>query len=379
MYKKYSGVWIMAYTTINDGSKYFQAQTYSGTGSGQSITNTGNSNLQPDWVWVKDMSDANDHKLTDSNRLNGSSQPTITLETNTTGAEYDDSGAGSDATTAFNSDGFTIGTNGNYNTNGNEYIAWQWAVNGGTLTSFTESSNNPGGTRQANTTAGISIVTYTGTGGAGTIAHGLGVTPKMIWIKDRDEAGAWIVYHENLGNTNFMRLNVTTASASESSNFNNTSPTSSVFTVGTSTNVNKDGNKYIAYCFAPVKGYSMFGTYKSVGNNNDQVGGEFIFTGFEPSLVIVRNMDAQKNWIMISDGVNPVNPVDSVFYIDAANAKVTYGSGKGADLLSTGFKIYSGDSHLSNDGDDYIYMAWGKRPLVSSTGTPVMGRRGGNG
>ena len=166
------------------------------------------------------MSDANDHKLTDSNRLNGSSQPTITLETNTTGAEYDDSGGGSDATTAFNSDGFTIGTNGNYNTDGNEYIAWQWAVNGGTLTSFTESSNNPGGTRQVNTTAGISIVTYTGTGGAGTVAHGLGVTPKMIWIKDRDEAGAWIVYHENLGNTNFMRLNVTTASASESSNFN---------------------------------------------------------------------------------------------------------------------------------------------------------------
>ena len=369
----------MAYTTINDGSKYFQAQTYSGTGSSQSITNTGNSNLQPDWVWVKDMSDANDHKLTDSNRLNGSSQPTITLETNTTGAEYDDSGAGSDATTAFNSDGFTIGTNGNYNTNGNDYIAWQWAVNGGTLTSFTESSNNPGGTRQVNTTAGISIVTYTGTGGAGTIAHGLGVTPKMIWIKDRDEAGAWIVYHENLGNGAFMRLNVTTASANESSNFNNTSPTSSVFTVGTSTNVNKDGNKYVAYCFAPVKGYSMFGTYKAVGNNNDAVGGEFVFTGFEPSLVVVKNMDADKNWIMISDGVNPVNPVDSVFYIDAANAKVTYGSGKGADLLSTGFKIYSGDSHLSNDGDDYIYMAWGKRPLVSSTGSPVMARRGGNG
>ncbi len=369
----------MAYTTINDGSKYFQAQTYSGTGSSQSITNTGNSNLQPDWVWVKDMSDGNDHKLTDSNRLNGSSQPTITLETNTTGAEYDDSGGGSDATTAFNSDGFTIGTNGNYNTNGNEYIAWQWAVNGGTLTSFTESGNNPGGTRQANTTAGISIVTYTGTGGAGTVAHGLGVTPKMIWIKDRDEAGAWIVYHENLGNTNFMRLNVTTASASESSNFNNTSPTSSVFTVGTSTNVNKDGNKYVAYCFAPIKGYSMFGTYKAIGNNNDQVGGEFVFTGFEPSLVVVKNLDADKNWIMISDGVNPVNPVDSVFYIDANNSKVTYGSGKGADLLSTGFKIYSGDSHLSNDGDDYIYMAWGKRPLVSSTGAPVMGRRGGNG
>tara|TARA_S200000501_G_C20320458_1_gene524155 strand:- start:43 stop:573 length:531 start_codon:yes stop_codon:yes gene_type:complete len=176
-----------------------------------------------------------------------------------------------------------------------------------------------------------------------------------------------------------MRLNVTTASANESSNFNNTSPTSSVFTVGTSTNVNKDGNKYVAYCFAPVKGYSMFGTYKAVGNNNDAVGGEFVFTGFEPSLVVVKNLDADKNWIMISDGVNPVNPVDSVFYIDAANAKVTYGSGKGADLLSTGFKIYSGDSHLSNDGDDYIYMAWGKRPLVSSTGSPVMARRGGNG
>ena len=378
----------MAYTTINDGSKYFQAQTYSGTGSGQSITNTGNSNLQPDWVWVKDMSDANDHKLTDSNRLNGSSQPTITLETNTTGAEYDDSGAGSDATTAFNSDGFTIGTNGNYNTDGNEYIAWQWNANGGTTTTNDASATSVGtidSVYQANTTAGFSIVTYTGTGSNGTIAHGLGSTPEWYFVKNRSESAisgtdqSWVTYHQAMGQGAAMFLDTTDSKINNSPFWNSTAPTSTTFSVGTDSRTNTSGDNYVAYCFAPVKGYSMFGTYKSVGNNNDQVGGEFIFTGFEPSLVVVKNMDADKNWIMISDGVNPVNPVDSVFYIDAANAKVTYGSGKGADLLSTGFKIYSGDSHLSNDGDDYIYMAWGKRPLVSSTGTPVMGRRGGNG
>ena len=371
MYKKYSGVWIMAFTTVNDGSKYFQVGLWSGNDSTQTITNDGNSDLQPDWVWIKRRTgSAINHLLYDSTR-----GATKSLNVNETDAE----GTRADGLTGFNSDGFDLGAGGGENSSGNTFVGWQWAANGGSRTTFNESGANPGGGYQANTTAGFSIVDYTGTGSAGTVSHGLGVTPKMIWIKDRDEAGAWIVYHENLGNTHFMRLNVTTASASESSNFNNTSPTSSVFTVGTSTNVNKDGNKYIAYCFAPVKGYSMFGTYKSVGNNNDQTGGEFIFTGFEPSLVIVKNLDADKNWIMISDGINPVNPADSVFYVDASNSEVTYGSGKGADLLSTGFKIYSGDSHLSNDGDDYIYMAWGKRPLVSSTGTPVAARRGGNG
>ena len=378
----------MAYTTINDGSKYFQAQTYSGTGSSQSITNTGNSDLQPDWAWVKDMSDNNDHKLTDSNRLNGSNQPTITLEANTNEAEYDDSGEGSDATTAFNSDGFTIGTNGNYNTNGNDYIAWQWKANGGTTTTNDASSTSVGtidSVYQASTTAGFSIVTYTGTGSNGSIAHGLGATPKFFVVKNRSESSvsstdqSWVVYHSAMGQGAGMLLNTTDSKMNHSAWWNSTAPTSTVFSVGTDSRTNTSGDNYVAYCFAPIKGYSMFGTYKSVGNNNDQTGGEFIFTGFEPSLVIVKNMDATKNWIMISDGVNPVNPADSVFYTDGNNQKVTYGSGKGADLLSTGFKIYSGDSHLSNDGDDYIYMAWGKRPLVSSKGVPVAARRGGNG
>ena len=122
----------MAYTTIDDGSKNFQTATYTGTGSGFSVTNSGNSDLKPDWVWVKDRGATNDHKLTDSSRLNSSSQPTITIESNTTAVEYDDSGEGSDATTSFNTDGFTIGTNGNYNTDGNTYVAWQWKANGGT-------------------------------------------------------------------------------------------------------------------------------------------------------------------------------------------------------------------------------------------------------
>jgi len=161
----------MAYTTIDDPSAYFQTALYTGTGSGFSVTNSGNSDLQPDWVWVKDRSTTNDHKITDSSRL-ASGKPSITLESNTTAVEFDD--ADPMSTDSFDTDGFTIGTNGNYNTDGNTYVAWQWKANGGTRTTFTESGNNPAGGRQVNTTAGFSIIDYTGTGGAGgTIAHGL--------------------------------------------------------------------------------------------------------------------------------------------------------------------------------------------------------------
>ena len=368
----------MAFTTINDPSKYFQIATYTGNGSNRSITNDGNSSMQPDWVWTKKTSATQNHCVTDSTRGVG----------NILFPDVNDAESATQLLTSFDSDGFSVNTNALVNENTAEYVAWQWNANGGTTTTNDASATSVGtidSVYQANTTAGFSIVTYTGTGSNGTIAHGLGSTPEWYFVKNRSESAisgtdqSWVTYHQAMGQGAAMFLDTTDSKINHSPFWNSTAPTSTTFSVGTDSRTNTSGDNYVAYCFAPVKGYSMFGTYKSVGNNNDQVGGEFIFTGFEPALVIVRNMDAQKNWIMISDEINPVNPADSVFYIDAGNPKVTYGSGKGADLLSTGFKIYSGDSHLSNDGDDYIYMAWGKRPLVSSTGTPVAARRGGNG
>ena len=360
----------MAFTTINDPSAYFQVALYTGTGSNQSITNGGNSNLQPDWVWVKDRSATNDHKLTDSNRLS-SGNPTITLESNTSVAEYDD--ADPAATTSFNSDGFTIGTNGNYNTNTNTYVAWQWKANGGTLTTNDASATSVGSldsVYQANTTAGFSIVTYTGAGGNQTIAHGLGAVPSVMMIKRRDDAGDWTVYHSTQGNEKFLRLNANNALGDQATYFNDTTPTSTVFTVGSAGDVNTSSGTHVAYCFTDIQGYSKFGTYE--GNNDTD--GPFLYTGFQPALFIVKNVDSTAAWRLYSNKIsnhNGLNDLDRVFYPNANDEES--GTGHVVDFLSNGIKI-RGDNEDVNDAESYIYMAWAEHPFVSSGGVPCTAR-----
>ncbi len=186
----------MAFTTINDPSAYFQIAKYTGNGSTQSIVNGGNSNLQPDFIWIKDMGSAFDHKLSDSTR--GS---TYTLEANTDTAAYNDT----DAVTSFNTDGFSLGSNANVNDNTANVVAWQWKANGGTTAA--NGNGSISSTVQASTTAGFSIVTYTGTGSNATVGHGLGVTPEVIFVKLTSGSGDWVSFHQPLGNTKFLRLN----------------------------------------------------------------------------------------------------------------------------------------------------------------------------
>ncbi len=355
----------MAYTTIDDPSAYFQTKLWTGdSNDDRNLTNDGNSDLQPDFLWNKRRSQTGSHQLHDSSR-----GVTNVLLSNSTNAEQTEA----NAVQLFQTDGFQVGTDGSINNDTITYVAWQWKANGGTRTTNTESGNNPAGGYQASTTAGFSIVDYTGTGSAGTMAHGLGVEPKVMIVKNRDATTDWAVYHRNAsatGNDSYLELNTTDASATAGSVWNDTSPTSSVFTVGTNTKTNTDGEKYIAYCFTDIQGYSKYGNYE--GNNNSD--GPFLYTGFQPALFIVKNVDSTAAWRLYSNKIsnqNGFNDLDRLLYPNTNEAES--GTGHVVDFLSNGIKI-RGDNEDVNDAESYIYMAWAEHPFVSSKGVPCTAR-----
>jgi hypothetical protein len=335
----------MAYTNIDDPSAYFQTALYTGNGSTQNITNDGNSDLKPDLVWTKARSGTSHHTNVDSSRGAGKQ-----IYPNLTAAEETVSGV-----SGFLTDGFSLGSNGTANADGVTHVAWQWKANGGTTTAFTESGDNPGGTYQANTTAGFSIVTYTGTGAAGTVTHGLGVAPKFIIIKNRGVADPWAVYYGDA--TDYLVLNDTAATVDNAAWWNDTAPSSTVFTVNTDHSVNADGELYIAYAFAEVQGYSKFSTY--VGNGN--VDGPFVYTGFKPAFVLVKSSSATHNWHILDNKRDPSNVVDKYLNPDNTAAEDTFTFG---DFVSNGFKWRSSSGTSFNEsGTSYIYMAFAENPL----------------
>jgi len=334
----------MAYSSIVKPGDYFNTKLYTGNGSTQSITGVG---FQPDWVWIKDRSATNHNMVTDSVR-----GATKTLFTNLTNAESTDV----NTVTAFNSDGFSIGTDGNNNANTNTYVSWNWKANGAGSAN-TDGSINTTAT-SANTTAGFSIVKFTGTGATATVGHGLGVAPSFYVIKriDGGNGGAWNCYHKSLGATKYIILNSTNASATSATRWNDTAPTSSVFTVNTSGDVNDSGDTHIAYCFAEKKGYSKFGSY--VGNGNAD--GTFVYTGFKPSFVIFKRATTSgASWCIIDTVRQPYNTNTLEFpaaNLDAAEATGGYDK----DFLSNGFKMRSATDNFNKDGDTYIFMAFGQ-------------------
>ena len=353
----------MAFTTIDDPSAHHQTAIYTGSSSSVTVTNDGNSDLQPDWVWIKRRNSTNDHNIFDSSR-----GFTKRLWTNQNSAENTDDGTG----VTVHSDGFATGTYwGDVNNNGSGFVGWQWKANGGTRTTFTESGNNPAGGHQANTTAGFSIVDYTGTGSAGTVAHGLGAVPHTIWVQNRDEGEDWAVYHRNAsaaGNDSYLRLNTNDGAATAGTVWNDTSPTSTVFTVGSNNKTNKDGAKYIAYVFTPIQGYSKFGKY--VGNANNE--GPFVYTGFKVKWLMVKNASGVDNWALHDATRNPSNGNDGELFPNENYAEST-GTVR-FDFLSNGFKVRHTGSAVNDNGDTIVYMAFAEHPFASSTGTPATGR-----
>tara|TARA_R110000787_G_scaffold106738_1_gene214580 strand:- start:19 stop:1089 length:1071 start_codon:yes stop_codon:yes gene_type:complete len=356
----------MAFTTIDDPSVYFQTQLYTGNGSADhAITNGGNSDLQPDWVWIKNRDATDAHLGFDTNR---GVTKMITM------SDYVIEATDADTLDAFQSDGFRVDADVKVNTNTEKYVAWQWKCNAGTTeTAVTESGNNPGNTRQTNADAGFSIISYVGTGGAGTIAHGLGVAPEWFIVKATDNATNWMCYHEaNTADpeTDALVWDETGATSDNSVWWNDTAPTSSVFTVGTHDRVNADGKNFIAYVFAPKQGYSKFGGYTGNGNND----GPFIYTGFKPAMFIRKRTNGANGWNIWDNKRAPFNEMHASLAshtTDVEDANTGYND---VDFFSNGIKIHdTGDSH-NLDGATYIYIAFAENPFVSSTGIPTTAR-----
>ena len=344
----------MAYTDIDKPSDYFNTKLYSGNASTQSITGVG---FQPDFTWIKQRNGTGWHQWVDAVRGSGKR-----INSNDTGAEYNDV----NGLTSFDTDGFSLGTSGDYNGSGNTQVSWNW------LASNTTASNTDGSitsTVSANTTSGFSIVSYTGTGSNATVGHGLGVVPKMIIVKLRSGAGDWTVYNSNIGNTNFLRLNGTLASTSQATYWNNTTPTSSVFSVGSAGDVNTSSGTHIAYCFAEKKGFSKFGSY----TGNDNADGPFIYTGFKPAFTILKRTDSADNWLMQDNKrKNPFNVVDTQLFPDLNNAESS--SSAILDYCSNGFKIRKTGGNINASGGSYIYMAFAEQPLVGTNNIPATAR-----
>jgi len=358
------------YTTIDDPEKYFQCKIYTGNATDDTaITLDGDSDMQPDWVWTKERSQTGNHNLFDSVR--GISKR---LRTNSTDGESTLDPV--NQIKSFDSDGFTLGTNNGSNENLITFVAWAWKA--GTSFSNDASATSVGtidSSGSANDTAGFSIVSYTGTGSAGTIKHGLSTAPNWIIFKNRETDGQnWIVYHSATSSTpqdDFLKLNATSAVGSSTSYGNNTAPTTSVFSVGANDNTNKSSEGQIAYLFAQKQGFSKFGSY--VGNAADA--GPFIYTGFRPAWIMCKaSSDSGEGWHILDNKRDIDNPVLTKLAANANSADSATAGDNNVDFLSNGFKIITNDNGLNKSDVTYIYMAFAEAPFVNSNGAPCNAR-----
>ena len=342
----------MAYSTIDKPTDYFNTVLYTGNGGSQNITGVG---FSPDWVWLKGRNNANNHNLNDTVRGVNKQLYADINNAETTATTH---------LTALDSDGFTVGSETDVNGSSRNFVAWNWLAGG------SASSNSDGSITSsvsANTTAGFSIVTYTGTGSAATVGHGLGAVPKMFWTKRRDNNESWGVYHHTQGAGKFLRLESTNAVDTSSTLWNNTTPTSSVFSIAVGGIANTSSGTYVAYWFAEKKGYSKFGSY----TGNASTDGTFVYTGFKPAFLIVKNTaTSPTDWIMIDNkrpGYNENLPMQP-------NKTDAEGSSATADLLSNGFKVRNQYGGFNGSGAITIYMAFAESPFVNSNGIPTNAR-----
>ena len=326
------------------------ATTYSGTNVAQNITNQ--AGFKPDLVWMKQRNGTAWHALFDSVR-----GVTKGLASNDSGAEVTSS-AGQDFT-SFNSNGFGVGVVNNWNSTnvgGGSIVGWQWQAGQGTTSSNTNGSITS--TVSVNTTAGFSIVTYTGTGSNATVGHGLGVAPSFIAFKIRNNTYSWRNYHVSTGNAGYVYFNSSDGYTASSTTFNNTSPTSSVFSVGTEANTNASGGTFVAYCWAEIAGFSKFGSYTGNGSTD----GPFVYTGFRPKFLLFKQSSASgEYWHLMDTSRSPYNGVDLDLYPNLSNAEATY-SPPALDLLSNGFKFRTSNSAWNGSGATYIYAAFAENP-----------------
>jgi len=351
----------MAYTTIDDPSVYFQTALYTGDGaSSNAITNGGNSDLQPDWLWIKNRSSSGG---TGPNIIFDSTRgPTKDLHTNNNEAEH----TNSNTCKSFNTDGFTVGDSGAVNNNTDTFVAWQWKANGGTTSSNSDGSITS--TVQANTTSGFSVVTYTGNGSNGaTVGHGLGFQPQMVWVKRREGTANWCIKTTLIDDGDVLFLDIDSAKSDTSTPFNDTDPNTTTFTIGDNQATNANGGTYVAYCFAEKQGYSKFGSYTGNADND----GTFVYTGFSPAWLMIKGTDSAQQWNIHDSKRREYNSNTKYVFANLSNAEAT-SSNLAMDFLSNGFKLRSSDDAQNNG--TYIYMAFAESPFVSSKGVPTTAR-----
>jgi len=350
----------MAYTDIDDPSAYFQTTLYTGNGqAGHAITNSGNSDLAPNWVWIKSRDDTSQHRIYDTVR--GIKKP---LKSDLNNAE----GTDNNGVTAFGSDGFTLGNEAQSNGNNLKFASWNWkagtAVSGNTTGSGTAKAY----TGSVNTDAGFSIIRYLGNAAAGhTVPHHLGVAPKAMIVKSLAASQSWFINFPFGTGAGYIMLDRTNAGdGSNDSVWSSTAPSSSVVTLGETGGVNENNDAYIMYAFAEKQGYSKFGSYKGNGNAN----GTFVYTGFKPAFVIVKRTDATNYWFMFDDkrSTSGSNPTDKELYPNGNEVEDTSAR---FDFLSNGFKNRLNSAGSNTSGGSYIYIAFSENPFVTSTGVPA--------
>jgi hypothetical protein len=338
--------------TIQKPSTAMDVVTYTGTGASQSISSLG---FSPDLVWIKGRSGATDHALYDV--IRGSQ---ARLESNTTDAEV----TSDNGLTSFNSAGFTVGTLAQVNTNTATYVGWSWDAGS---TNSTNTSGSITSTVRANPQAGFSIVSYTGTGANATVGHGLGVAPRLVIVKNRSAVDGWAVYHANQNvspASGYTALNETSAFASTIASWNNTTPTSSVISVGVSSRTNGNGNNHIAYCFSEIEGYSKFGSY----TGNGSADGPFVWCGFRPRWVMVKASStggAGYEWLMFDTARSDFNLMNKWLLANSNQAETTDvdAAADVIDGVSSGFKLRGSDSRGNANGVTYIFMAFAESPF----------------
>ena len=353
----------MSYSPIDNPELYFQTKLYTGNGStNHAITLDGDENMQPDWSWIKQRSGAEWHILIDS--LRG---VTKYINSNDTNAER----TNSNFIESFDSNGFTLGSANDTNQNSQTYASWNWKAG-------SSASNNTDGqltsSVSVNQDAGFSVLTYTGVGDgtsgtARTVGHGLGVTPAVLIIKNRADSTQWNVYHHkntSAPETEIIYLNLTNATADDNGFWNDTAPTSSVFTVGGDNGVNGNSDSMVCYAFTEKKGYSKFGSYTGNGNAD----GSFIYTGFKPAFVMSKcTSHAGEDWNINDDKRPGYNVIQNALLPNSSAAEVT-ASFQAIDTLSNGFKWRGTNDRVNASGKTYIYMAFAESPFVGSNFVP---------
>jgi len=337
---------------INKPSDYFQTKLYTGTGSSNSV----DVGFQTDFSWIKDRGSTAYHYLYDTVRGAGKA-----MYSNDTASE----GTNTNNLASFDTSGFTVGTGGGVNASGNNFVSWNW-LGGGTASSNTDGSITS--SVSASTTSGFSIVSYTGNGSGGaTIGTGLNAVPSMVIVKRRDTTEGWQVFHASIGNTKYIELNSSASPVTASTLWNNTSPSSSVVTLGSSSRVNASSSTYIAYCFASKKGFSKVGSYTGNGSSD----GTFVYLGFSPAFIIIKDITSTDPWLMLDNKRSSKNVANHRLFPNTNGSENT--SDNVCDFLSGGIKFRS-----SNDGHNgsrtYIYYAVAEQPIVGTNNIPATAR-----